>query len=609
MVIPRVLLLLAFFATNLSCSLSLLVTTNNVVRGRRRYVVVTNNNPNRFINPGVLDDNVRQNRHYIASIASREKHTRSSSCRPQAHQLFASSSLSSSSSSTEGASSSSSSSNNNNNNNNTVQKSLLATSILILLDVSFRSYFIKHSIPFPSSLAGCGSLYIVMMLLNVLSANSRMNNNNNRAGMGERLYQLLNPGANLLATWLPVFFIPSLITLPLAATNLGSTVTEFVKVASVLVGGFLFTLLTTAWSVLGVRKVRKPVGITTHSSIGAEESSFNSIDENDKISSSSNDITAINNKSVPIVEGVLNSVITGIIDTGRQPTPKTFSKTLFRTLKLLTYISGIATVTLMKHATPTNKYIHPVRSAFLLFTTLSTFVFGSNLPKSFTKIVHPLVTCTGLTWLVAQLLSYFSSSTTFVDVIRIYKCGSLSFLHAGPGDILLFLLGPAVIALACQMYSRRQLMQSNIIEVVTSTLISSFGGLYGTALFVRLLHICNPTIRLALLSRNITSPLAMSIAAILGTDSSLAVTMVVLTGLVGANFGSAILNFVNIHDPVARGLGMGAAAHGLGTAAIKDEGDAFPFAAISMALTATTCTCLVSVPMVRQSICKLALGI
>ena len=152
-------------------------------------------------------------------------------------------------------------------------------------------------------------------------------------------------------------------------------------------------------------------------------------------------------------------------------------------------------------------------------------------------------------------------------------------------------------------------MQSNIIEVVTSTFISSVGGLYGTALFVRLLHVSNPTIRLALLSRNSTSPLAMSIAAILGTDTSLAVTMVVLTGLIGANFGSAILNCVNIHDPVACGLGMGAAAHGLGTAAIKDEGDAFPFAAISMALTATTCTCLVSVPMIRQSICKLALGI
>jgi hypothetical protein len=35
--------------------------------------------------------------------------------------------------------------------------------------------------------------------------------------MGEGLYLALNPGATLLAKWLPVFFVPSLITLPLAS--------------------------------------------------------------------------------------------------------------------------------------------------------------------------------------------------------------------------------------------------------------------------------------------------------------------------------------------------------------------------------------------------------
>ena len=174
--------------------------------------------------------------------------------------------------------------------------------------------------------------------------------------------------------------------------------------------------MTTAWSVLGIRKLRA-VGtastITNGGTINTSgaEGSLNVAE------------AIINNKSVPVVGSVLDSVITGIIDTGRQSTPRTFSKTLFRTLKLLTYLSGIATVTLMKYTTPSNKYIHPVRSAFLLFTTLSTFVFGSNLPKSFTEIVHPLVTCTGLTWLVVQLLSYLSSSSmTFMDVLRIYKC-------------------------------------------------------------------------------------------------------------------------------------------------------------------------------------------
>ena len=163
--------------------------------------------------------------------------------------------------------------------------------------------------------------------------------------------------------------------------------------------------------------------------------------------------------------------------------------------------------------------------------------------------------------------------------------------------------------MACQMYGRKKLMRENIPEVGVSTLVSSLGGLYGTAAAVRLLRIGNPTIRLSLLSMNITSPLAMAIASILGGDVSLAVTIVVLTGLFGANFGASILDSFGGEEAVARGLGIGAAAHGLGTAAFSNEKDSFPFAAIAMALTASACTVLVSVPLIKQSILKLALGL
>lgn len=289
------------------------------------------------------------------------------------------------------------------------------------------------------------------------------------------------------------------------------------------------------------------------------------------------------------------------------PPPKAFSKTLFRSLKALAGLSGLGTIALVKNA-PSSQWINPLRSVFLLFTTLSTFVFGANLPKSFTKAVHPLVTCTSLTWVASKLLAV-ATGTTLLDVLSTYKAGTLSPLLAGAGDILLFLLGPAVVALACQMYGRKKLMRENIPEVGVSTLVSSFGGLYGTAAAVRLLGIGNPTIRLSLLSRNITSPLAMAIASILGADVSLAVTIVVLTGLFGANFGASILDAAGIKDSVARGLGIGAAAHGLGTAAFANEKDSFPFAAIAMALTASACTILVSLPVVKKSVLKLALGV
>ena len=93
-----------------------------------------------------------------------------------------------------------------------------------------------------------------------------------------------------------------------------------------------------------------------------------------------------------------------------------------------------------------------------------------------------MVTCTGLTWVASKLLALLTGST-FVSILQSYKAGTLS----GAGDVLLFLLGPAVVALSCQMYGRKQLMRENIPEVGISTLVSSLGGLYGTAAAVRLL--------------------------------------------------------------------------------------------------------------------------
>jgi putative effector of murein hydrolase len=203
---------------------------------------------------------------------------------------------------------------------------------------------------------------------------------------------------------------------------------------------------------------------------------------------------------------------------------------------------------------------------------------------------------------------------TFTSLLQSYKQGTVvdRCVWGGAGDILLFLLGPAVMSLAVSMYEKRQLLRDNAREVATGVAVSSLGGLLATALLVRTMNIRPPSLRIALLPRNITSPLAMAIATILGASSntiSLAVSIVVVTGLLGANFGATILDTMGILDnPVARGMGIGAAAHGLGTAALVNEKDAFPFAAISMALTATACTVLVSIPMIQKLLLSIALG-
>lgn len=433
-------------------------------------------------------------------------------------------------------------------------KSSLSAAVFVALDIFFRRGFVKANLSFPSSLAGCATLFTTLLLLPNDTA--------------ESVYSKLRPGADLLAKWLPVFFVPSLVTLPLADSP--GSAAELVKLGLVIVGGFLFTMMTTSLSVVAVRKLSSNKGGVK--SNGAEQS----------------------------------TTIAAHVPAELSAPPKDFPDALFRSLTMLAAASGLSAIVSYWLGQP-KSVTGPLASLLMLSTTLLSFVFGARLPQKLKKVVHPLVTCTSLTWATACVLAAFTDRS-FYRVLKAYRTGSLQPMFTGAGDVLLALLGPAVISLAISMYSRRQLMKDNLKEVGTAVGVSTLGGLFGTALSVRWLDIASPYIRLSLLSRNITSPLAMAIAGILGADVSFAVSIVVVTGLIGANFGASILDLFRIKDPVARGLGIGAAAHGLGTAAFTKEKDAFPFAAIGMALTASAATVTVSIPFLRKLLLQLALG-
>ena len=423
-----------------------------------------------------------------------------------------------------------------------------SASAFIVMDIALRRLFQKAGISFPSSLAGCGILFVLLGLVKALTGSDLVKDG-------------LEPGASLLAKWSAVFFVPSLILLPLAEP-LGS-ILEVAKVTSVIFAGFMFTLLTTACSVSTIKK------FTNGSNDGSNDSS--------------NTLAPAPKPTNPFSDNTFN---------------------LFATLS-----AGFACITSLLARTNAYSLLRgPMQSACLFFMTLTTFLLGFRVQaKLQSTAVHPLIQCTALTWVGAKLLSILMGST-FTDILKVYKTGSLSLMTGGAGDIFLFLLGPTVVSFGWQMFNRSKLIKENIKEVSAAILTSSFGGLFGTAAAVRLLGIAKPSLRLALLSRNITSPLAIAIASILNADVSYAVTMVVISGLIGANSGADILTKFKVNDPIARGLSIGAASHGLGTAAFVNEKEAFPFAAVSMALTASISTVLVSIPPIRELLVRIALG-
>lgn len=448
-----------------------------------------------------------------------------------------------------------------------ISKTALSTLSFIAMELAFRRVLTVKNISFPPALAGCASLFTLMTTLYVIPFTRKL---------ADGIYGLFEPGSTVLAKWLPVFFVPSLITLPLAPMPGSST--EILKVLGVIIGGFYFTLFSTAVTVLAVKKFKGN---------GAARTPEQDLELTRQV--------------------IMGHIASGAsATTNSKPSAKPFSDGFFYSIST-SAILGIVASIVASNKIQNTIMTTPLHAVAMLLTTLSSFVFGTRLPKSFTKFFHPLLTCTGITWSVMRVIGTFTNQS-FTQLLQSYKVGTLCPVHLGAGDVLLFMLGPAVISLACQMYNRKKLMRDNILETMFGTIMSSAGGLFGTACFVKYLKLSSDIMRTSLMSRNITAAMALAIANILNASPSLAVSAVVITGLFGANFGAAILDAARIKDPVARGMGIGAAAHGLGTAAFTEEKDAFPFAAISMALTACASTVLVSIPYVKNALLKIALG-
>lgn len=128
-----------------------------------------------------------------------------------------------------------------------------------------------------------------------------------------------------------------------------------------------------------------------------------------------------------------------------------------------------------------------------------------------------------------------------------------------------FLLGPSVVALGYLLYDKRVVVRQNIVGILSSVMTGSVVGVASVYLLCRLFDLDEIFI-LSLEAKSVTTPIAMDITASLGGNLSLAAVSVVICGFLGATFGPLCVKLFGIKSPVAKGLALGCASHGLGTA-------------------------------------------
>lgn len=155
--------------------------------------------------------------------------------------------------------------------------------------------------------------------------------------------------------------------------------------------------------------------------------------------------------------------------------------------------------------------------------------------------------------------------------------------HSG-GAWLLWLLGPATVALAIPLYLNFAQVRSVLMPMLAALIAASFTAVL-SAIAIGIALGATPETIASLAPKSVTTPIAMAIAAEIGGIPALAAVFVIFTGIIGAIFGSAIFNALGIKDPRARGFAMGIAAHGIGTArAFQVSWQAGTFSGIAMTI-------------------------
>lgn len=127
-----------------------------------------------------------------------------------------------------------------------------------------------------------------------------------------------------------------------------------------------------------------------------------------------------------------------------------------------------------------------------------------------------------------------------------------------------FLLGPSVVALGYLLYEQMGHLRGREIIILVATLVGGLVGI-GSVIALGLLFNLDDALIASLQPKSATIPIALPLSQQWGGIESVTAIVVFFTGLIGSIVGPWILEKCGITNPIARGLALGSASHGIGT--------------------------------------------
>mmetsp|Transcript_20791 Transcript_20791/g.70787 ORF Transcript_20791/g.70787 Transcript_20791/m.70787 type:complete len:470 (+) Transcript_20791:58-1467(+) len=180
---------------------------------------------------------------------------------------------------------------------------------------------------------------------------------------------------------------------------------------------------------------------------------------------------------------------------------------------------------------------------------------------------------------------------------------------AGAGDVLLWFVTPAVVALAFKIHAQRAAIRQHLVPMAAAISTVPLLMMLATASAGRLLGL-PAEVTLAALPKHTTTGLAVPMSLLLGVDPAWAAAAVVVIGTLGISVGPVVLDAMRVRGPAARGVATGITAHAAGTLGLQvaGEAEAAALSSATFALAGVVGVLLCSAPAFRNLVLSLATG-
>ncbi len=190
----------------------------------------------------------------------------------------------------------------------------------------------------------------------------------------------------------------------------------------------------------------------------------------------------------------------------------------------------------------------------IICINVCAYILGALIIKvSKIKYVNALILAILLIIAVLQLLEIDYQS---------YKEGS---------RFISFLLGPSVVALGYMLHKQVALIRQHLIPIVASIVVGAVVNIVVINSVLSLFDV-DRSIIYSIQPKSVTTAIAITLSEQNGGIVSLTAIITVFTGILGSIIAPPLLNLFKISSPVARGLALGASAHGIGTARAVELG-------------------------------------